>query len=128
MERRVSAAISGRTEPETTKAIKKRITIIFCFIVFSLLKASSLPKLLVEPLVVQLFDEPVVVKRFRLRILGFGIFNHLLIQNFLDTFACVGGNLIDVTDGVLVNRVESFSVCGAGKFGNRAPAKLLVRK
>src|SRR3989442_4399997 len=92
------------------------------------LSTPSLPQLFVKPLAVQLFDEPVVVKRFGLRILGFGISNRRLIQNLLDTLARVVGNLVDVIYGVLINRIEGFSIRGAGVFGNRAPAELLVGK
>src|SRR4030095_330953 len=128
IEMRVSTAMSGRTDPETTEAIKKRITINFRFMGSSLLKASSFPKLFVESLVVQLFDEPIVVKRFGLRVLGFGVSNRRLIQNLLDTLARVVGNFVYVIDSVLVNRIEGFSIRRSGVLRNRAPAELLVRK
>src|SRR6266404_3134970 len=128
MEMRLSAATSGRVALAAIKAIKKNITINFCFMNVSLLGVSSLPKLLVESLAVQLLDEPIVVERFGLCFFGFRVSNCRLIQNLLDTLARVIGNLVHVIHRVLVNRIQSFGVRGASISRNRAPAEFLVRK
>src|SRR5437879_12703067 len=75
MEMRLSAATSGRLALAAIKAIKKNITINFCFMNVSLLKVSSLPKLLVESQAVQLLDEPIVVEGFGLCFFGLRVSN-----------------------------------------------------
>src|SRR4029434_10479727 len=78
MEMRLSAPMSGRAHA-TLRTVKKNITINFCFMNVSLLKASSFPELLVESLAVQLLDEPIVVEGFGLCFFGLRVSNRRLI-------------------------------------------------
>src|SRR4030095_5006487 len=86
------------------------------------------PKLFVESLAVQFFYEPVVIEFFRLGRFRLRISRRNLIQHFLDTLACVVGNLVHIVHGVLVNRIVCLGIDCTAVIGYCASAKLPVCK